>query len=135
VSPPRLWPLGLVGFVLLTTAVVAGLVFGTDHAYAGCAATALALVPAGVTVWATGRLARRTKFAGLVGMAAGTILRTVVAVGGGAALFFAIPAFREMRYGFWGWIVATYLAMLAVETATLARYFWVGSAVGRGNAA
>jgi len=131
---PRLWPLVVVGFLLPAVAVAVGSVLGSPHAYAGCAATALALAPAGLTVWGTGRLASRTKFAGLVGMAAGTVLRTAVAVGGGAALFFTVPAFRDMRYGFWVWIVAAYLVTLAVETAVLARYFWVGPAVGRGNA-
>jgi hypothetical protein len=115
--------------------LAAGTVIGTPHAYASCTAVVLCLVPAVATVWGTGRLARRTRFAGLVGMAAGMTLRTAAAVGGGAALFFAVPAFRDLRYGFWAWIVAAYLATLAAETAVLARFFWDGSAVGRGNAA
>jgi len=128
---PRLRGLVAVWFALVAAAGIAGAVAGAAHGYAGLAASLLC-VPAGfVTVWGTGRLARRTKFAGLIGMAAGMVLRTVVAVGGGAVLFFAVPAFREMTYGFWAWVVAAYLATLAAETAILARFFWVGSAVGR----
>jgi hypothetical protein len=68
-------------------------------------------------------------------MAAGTLVRTATAVGGGAVVYWAVPRFRDdLRFEFWGWVLGVYLVTLAVETAVLARYF-LASAAGKGNAA
>jgi hypothetical protein len=123
------------GIGVLAIAGAAGTVFGPAHAYAGCVAVGLCVLPAAITVWGTGELAVRSRYGGLAGMAAGTLVRTVMAVGGGAAAYWSVPAFcDDLRFEFWGWVLGVYVVTLAVETAVLARYF-LASAAGKGNAA
>jgi hypothetical protein len=54
-------------------------------------------------------------------MAVGTVVRIVVAVGGGAVAFFLAPELRGMGLAFWLWVLFAYLLTLLVETALLAR--------------
>jgi hypothetical protein len=128
-------PLVVLGLGLLGAAGVVGLLCGPAYGYAGVAAVGLCLPPALATVWWTGRLARRTRFAGLIGMAVGTAARTTVALGGGVALFWSVPEFRERAYGFWGWVLGVYLTTLVTETVVLSRFFWASTPVGKGTAA
>ncbi len=121
---PGIWPLVVIGLGIIGLAGIIGAVAGLSHWYAGIAAVLLCIVPAFMTVGITGHLATRTKFGGLIGMAIGTGIRTVTAVGGGAAAFWSLPQFHEMKYGFWAWLLGTYLVTLITETAILARFFW-----------
>jgi hypothetical protein len=121
---PGTTPLILVGLAILGLAGLVGWIWNPLHAYAGVVAVLLCIPPAFVTVWGTGWLTTRTKYAGLVGMTVGMAIRTVSALGGGVAAFWAVTPFREMKYGFWAWVLGTYLATLVAETVVLARYFW-----------
>jgi hypothetical protein len=99
---------------------IAGLVAGAAHWLAAAAAIVLCVLPAFGTFWLTTALMRRTPFGGLIGMTVGVAVRMLVAVGGGAAVYFGTGAFEGAKLGFWLWILSTYLATLVAETALIA---------------
>jgi hypothetical protein len=134
VTRPRLRPLVVVGAVLLAAVGLLGMVAGESRGIAAGYAVLLCIPPACLTVWFAGWLAGRTKFAGILAMAVGTIVRAMVAVGGGAVVFLNVDAVRDLRFEFWAWILGAYLITLATETAILAKYFQSTTSGGKGNA-
>ena len=81
------------------------------------AAALLCLIPAVVTfLWGlkamAGTPAERLQHAML-----GMLLRMVVVLGGGLALYLGVPGFE--RLGFWLWVAGFYLGTLALETVLL----------------
>lgn len=127
-----IWPVLGTGVLLAGLAGVVGAWTDNPHGLAGVTAVFLCVPPACFTIVLTRWLAGRTKFAGLIGMAAGTGVRVVFAVGGGAGIYLAVSQFREWKYGFWAWVLGAYLTVLIVETAILSRYFLAST---KGNAA
>lgn len=103
---------------------------GTLHLAMAAAAVGLSFPPAALTLWLTHWFVRRHPLGGILGMAVGVVLRATVAVGGAAALFLTVDAFRAARLGFWLWVLFAYLSTLVAETAVLAR----SGSLGRGMA-
>jgi hypothetical protein len=54
-------------------------------------------------------------------MLLGTMIRLVVAVGGGMAVYFLTDAVRGAGLGFWFWLLFAYLAALVAEIVLLVR--------------
>jgi hypothetical protein len=127
-----LWPLVAIGAAMLVGAGVLGAVGETAQMYAGVTAVVLCVVPACATVWGTGRLAEKTRYAGLISMAVGTAVRTFAVIVGGVAVYKIVPVFRDAKYEFWCWVLGAYLVVLIAETAILARFFLAST---KGNAA
>jgi hypothetical protein len=73
------------------------------------------------TLWMTRRLAARHPLGGVIGMLLGTMIRLVVAVGGGMAVYFLTDAVRGAGLGFWFWLLFAYLAALVAEVVLLVR--------------
>lgn len=112
--------LALPGGLILLAGVGVGAAVGWTHCLAAIVAIGLT-VPVGVfAFWFTLWLIARHPFGGLLGMMIGVGVRSVMAVGGGAAAFLLVPAFTELRLGFWVWILVAYLSGLIVETGRLA---------------
>jgi hypothetical protein len=109
------------GVFVLAIAVPFGLADDPVHLLAACVAIGLSIPPAFGTYWFTRWLAGRYPLGGVIGMLAGTMIRVVIAVGGGAAVYFLTSAFRDARLGFWIWVLVAYLATLIAETILLAR--------------
>lgn len=119
------------GVLVTGVGVAAGA--GGVHLAAAAVAAGLCFPPAVATLWLTRRLARRHPLGGILGMAVGVVVRVVVAVGGAAALFFAVDTFRATRIGFWLWVLFAYLSTLIAETAVLARSGSFGGGAGTGK--
>ncbi|HET6576304.1 MAG TPA: hypothetical protein VFG68_22065 [Fimbriiglobus sp.] len=100
--------------------LLAALPLGSVHVMAAAAAVALTVPAAVGTYWLNRRMAARHPLGGVVGMLVGTVLRLVVAFGGGGAVFLLAPDLRAAGVVFWLWLLFAYLSSLLAETALLA---------------
>jgi hypothetical protein len=115
--------------------MLAALPFGPVHVTAAAVAVGLTVPAALGTFWLTRWMAARHPLGGAVGMLVGTVLRLVVAFGGGAAAFLLAPDLRSAGIVLWLWLLFAYLASLLAETALLVRQSPVvagGAASGKG---
>ncbi len=111
----------LSGVIVLLAALPVGFVGGPVQWLAAAVAAGLCVPTAVGTFWLSRWLAARHPLGGVIGMLVGTIGRLVVALGGGAAVFFLSGAFADAKVGFWLWLLFAYLATLLAETALLVR--------------
>lgn len=103
--------------------VGSGIAFGIgrqQQGLAGVIAFALCVPTAILTLAATRWFAKRHPLGGLLGMMVGIVVRLIVALGGGLAIFFATGWFEGTPVGFLFWLLAAYLLTLVAETVLLA---------------
>ena len=99
--------------------MLAALPFGSVQTTAAAVAVGLTVPAAFGTFWLTRWMAVRNPLGGSVGVLVGTVLRLVVAFGGGAAAYLLAPDLRSAGIAFWFWLLFAYLSSLVAETALL----------------
>jgi len=97
-------------------------------------AVILCLPVAALSLWLIRRMARDHPKRAAIGMLAGMLVRSTVAVAGGCAVYLGFDTIHADGVIFWFWVLAAYLSTLAAEVFVLAKPGWVGAAstVGKG---
>jgi hypothetical protein len=88
---------------------------GPEAVLVSVPACLLCLVPAALTLLWSLRAAGGSPEGRLLAFVGGMLLRLVVVLGGGVALYLLVPPLK--RPVFWAWVVLFYLFTLALETA------------------
>ncbi len=97
-------------------------------------AVMLCLPVAAFSLWLIRWMARDHPKRAAIGMAAGMLMRSTVAIAGGCAVYLGFDTITADGVFFWIWVLAAYLSTLAAEVFVLAKPGWVGvaSTVGKG---
>jgi glucose-6-phosphate-specific signal transduction histidine kinase len=120
------------GWVILPSLVIllVAPLFGESHLRCSLIAVALTL-PVALLCLAWMRRVRETNpKLTVVVMLASSMLRILVAFGGGALVFFAMgwASANDLTLGIW--IAVAYLSTLTAEAVVLARPGWIGTSIG-----
>jgi hypothetical protein len=115
----------------LVAAVLAYRWRGPDDVLPGAPAALLCLLPATLTLcWAARAGLRGDPSAMMVAFLGGMLARLGVALGGGLACYFLVPALQ--RPAFWAWVALFYLVTLGLETSLALRLMRGGDGPGQG---
>jgi len=104
--------IGTLGVWVLAIAPARAYLGDTGVVYSGVAALLCLLPNIGTLLWAD-RIANRGAEDQLLLLVGGTLMRMVVALGGGLALHLLVPYFEQMS--FWVWLLFFYLLTLALD--------------------
>jgi len=105
--------------VWLSAGVPAALFLGGAPMAVPLLAGTVCLIPAALTLWLLDRMRTRTPEEKVVATLAAPFIRMTLSCGGGAWVYFDVPAAHDHGAAFIAWMVVFYLVTLAVETRLL----------------